>query len=64
MILFSGQEGSPRHKEQTVNTVREGEGGTNENSSMKTCTLSCVKQIPCGSLLCDTGKSTQCSLTA
>ena len=29
MILFSGQEGSPRHKEQTVNTVREGDGGTN-----------------------------------
>ena len=46
-----------------VDTVWEGEGGTNWESIVETCTLSYVKQIASGNLLCDSGSSTHCSVT-
>lgn len=41
----------------------EGKGGTNCENSVETCILPYVKQIASGTLLCDTGGSTQCSVT-
>ena len=40
-----------------VDTVREGEGGTNRESSMETCTLPYVKYIASENLLYDAGSS-------
>ena len=60
MNLFAGQQWRRRHTKQTVDTVGEGEGGTNSENSMQTYTLPYVKQIASGNVLCDTGSSTQC----
>ena len=46
-----------------VDTVGEGEGGMNWESSMEIYTLPCVKWIASGDLLCDSGSSTWCSVT-
>ena len=46
-----------------VHTMEEGKGGTNCENSVETCILPYVKQIASGTLLCDTGGSTQCSVT-
>ena len=46
-----------------MDTVGEGEGGMNGESNMETYTLPYVKQMASGNLLCDTGSSTQCSVT-
>ena len=46
-----------------VDPVGEGEGGTNCKNSMEICTLPYVKYIRSRSLLCDTGNSSQCSVT-
>ena len=46
-----------------LDTAEEGEGGTNWENSMETYISRYVKEIANGDLLCDTGSSTQCSLT-
>ena len=51
MNLFAGQEWRHRHREQTLHTVREAEGGMNRDSSTDIYTLPCVKQIVNGKLL-------------
>ena len=56
--------GNAHMENRLVDTVWEGEGGANRESSMETCTLPYVKQIASGNFLCDTESSTQCSLTA
>ena len=38
-----------------MDTVGEGEGGMNGESSVDTYTLSCLKQMASGELLCNTG---------
>ena len=43
-----------------VDTVGEEEGGMNWENSMETDTLSYVKKIRSGNLLCDTGKPVFC----
>ena len=46
-----------------MNTAREGERGTNWESSIETYTLPCEKQLASGKLLYNTGSSTQCCVT-
>ena len=43
MNLFVGQEYRCRHREQTLDTMGEGEGGMNQESSTEKYTLSYVK---------------------
>ena len=43
MNLFAGQQWRLRHKEQTVDTWREGEGGANRESSIETYITVCKK---------------------
>ena len=43
-------------------TGREGEGGTNWESSTDIYTSPCIKQITSGKLLCSTGSSAKCSV--
>ena len=43
MNLFAGQELRGKHREQTLNTVGEGEGDTSQESSTDIYTQSCVK---------------------
>ena len=57
MNLFAGQQWRRRHREQTVDTAGEGEGGTNGETSMETYTLPYVKYIASGNLLYDAGRS-------
>ena len=45
MNLFAGQQWRDRHKNRLVDTVGEGEGGMNSESSFEIYTLPCVKQI-------------------
>ena len=45
MRLSAGQQWRCRHREQTVDTVGEGEDGMNRESSIETYTISYVKQI-------------------
>ena len=46
-----------------VDTVEEGEDGMTKKSTMEIYTLPYVKWIASRNLLCDTGSSTQCSVT-
>ena len=45
-----------------VDPAGEGEGRTNRESSTDIYTLSCVRQIASGKLLCSTGSPTWCSV--
>ena len=54
MNLFAGQEWRHRHREQTLDTAGEGEGGTNWESSTETYALPCVKWIANGNFLYNT----------
>ena len=51
-----------RRRERTCGHGREGEAGTNWESSIDVYTLPCVKQIASGKLLHSTGRSARCSL--
>ena len=44
-----------------MDTAGEGEGATNQESSIAIYTLPCVEQIASGKLLQNTGSSAQCS---
>ena len=57
MNLFAGQQWRRRHREQTVDTAGEGEGGTNGETSMETYTLPYVKYIASGNSLYEAGRS-------
>ena len=56
MNIFAGMKWRHRHRE-LVDTVGEGVGETNGDSSIETHTLPYIKQIASGNLLCDTGSS-------
>ena len=45
-----------------MDTVGEGEGGTNQEIRIDIYTLSCIKQIANGKLLYSTGSSARCSV--
>ena len=60
---FQGRNKDTEVEDGLVGTVREGEVGTNWESSIEIYTLPCVKQIASGKLLYNTGSSTQCSVT-
>ena len=55
LILCARQQKRHRNKEQTLDTVGEGEDGMIWKNSTETYTLPCVKQIASGSLRCGTG---------
>ena len=57
MNLYQGSNRDADIEKRLVDTVGEGEGGTNWESSMETYTLPEVKQIASGSLLYDEGSS-------
>jgi len=61
--LFAGKEWRLRYGDSDienglVNTVGNGESGTNRESSIDIYTLPCVKQIAGRKLLCNTGSPT------
>ena len=45
-----------------MDSVGEGEGGTNQEIRIDIYTLSCIKQIASGKWLYSTGSSVQCSV--
>ena len=51
MNLFAQQQWRCRHREQTHGHSGGGEGGTNWESNIETCTLPCVKSTASGNLL-------------
>ena len=62
--LFQGKSGDADKENGLVNTVAEGESGTNRESSIDIYTLSCVKYIASGMLLYNTGSPAWCSVIA
>ena len=59
MNLFAGQQWRCRHS-RLVDTMGEGEGGTNQGSSTDIYTLPCVKQAASRKLLYSRGSSAWC----
>ena len=57
MNLFTRQKQRGRYRQQLFNTVGEGEGGINLESSIDTYTLPYVKQRASGNLLSETESS-------
>ena len=62
MNLYAGQEYRCRHREQTLDSMGEGEGGMNQESSTEKYTSSYVKMIANGKLMYNTGSSKQYSV--
>ena len=54
-LISAGQQWRHEQREQTGDTVGEGQNGRNWENSAKTCTLPFVKDIASGNLLCDRG---------
>ena len=57
-MYLHGGNGDAEVENGLMDTVREGEGGTNGESSIDIYTLPCVKQIAGRTLLCNTGSPT------
>ena len=62
-MYLQGNNGDTDTENRLVGTVGEGESGMNWESSMEIYTIPNVKQRASGNLLCDTGRSTQWSVT-
>ena len=58
MNPFAGQQWRYRQQGTDLWTQWEGEGGPNGESHMETDTLPCVKRMPSGNFLRDSGSST------